>query len=216
MWASINDLFVILIWDFFGRTDAESEAPVFWSCDENRWPTGEVTDTGKDWGQKEKRASEDETAGLHHQRNEQEIGQTPGDGEGQGSLACCSPWSHTESDITGQLNDYKKRLPGGARGKESVCQCRRCKRCGFDPWVKKIPWRSEWQPTILQYSCLENSIDREAWQAIVHGIAESNMTERLSTHRVNVRATEIKMMMMLTAPLLLADVLVITFLFYSS
>ena len=33
------------------------------------------------------------------------------------------------------------------RGKESTCQCRRCKRCGFNPWVEKIPWRRKWQPT---------------------------------------------------------------------
>ena len=32
------------------------------------------------------------------------------------------------------------------RGKESTCQCRRCKRCGFNPWVEKIPWRRKWQP----------------------------------------------------------------------
>ena len=32
-------------------------------------------------------------------------------------------------------------------GKESTCQCRRCKRCGFNPWVRKIPWRRKWQPT---------------------------------------------------------------------
>ena len=32
-------------------------------------------------------------------------------------------------------------------GKESVCQCRRCRRHRFDPWVAKIPWRREWQPT---------------------------------------------------------------------
>ena len=38
-------------------------------------------------------------------------------------------------------------LPGGASGKEPTCQCRRCKRCGFDPWVRKIPWRRKWQPT---------------------------------------------------------------------
>ena len=38
-------------------------------------------------------------------------------------------------------------LPGGASGKESACQCRRCKRCGFDPWVGKISWRRKWQPT---------------------------------------------------------------------
>ena len=40
-------------------------------------------------------------------------------------------------------------LPGGASGKEPTCQCRRCKRCGFDPWVRKIPWRRKWQPTLL-------------------------------------------------------------------
>ena len=38
-------------------------------------------------------------------------------------------------------------FPCGASGKESACQCRRCKRSGFDPWVKKIPWRRPWQPT---------------------------------------------------------------------
>ena len=37
-------------------------------------------------------------------------------------------------------------FPGGASGKESVCQCRRRKRCRFDPWVGKIPWRRAWQP----------------------------------------------------------------------
>ena len=38
-------------------------------------------------------------------------------------------------------------FPGGTSGKESACQCRRCKRRGFDPWVGKIPWRRAWQPT---------------------------------------------------------------------
>ena len=38
-------------------------------------------------------------------------------------------------------------FPGGASGKEPDCQCRRLKRCGFDPWVGEIPWRREWQPT---------------------------------------------------------------------
>ena len=34
-------------------------------------------------------------------------------------------------------------------GKESACQCRRCKRCGFDPWFGKIPWRRKWHPTLV-------------------------------------------------------------------
>jgi len=38
-------------------------------------------------------------------------------------------------------------FPGGASGKEPPCQCRRCKRHGFYPWVRKIPWRRAWQPT---------------------------------------------------------------------
>ena len=123
-----------------------------WSCNALATWCKQLThwkdpDVGKDWGQKEKRVSEDKMAGWRPWCNWHEIGQTPGDGEGQGGLACCSPWSHTESDMTGQLNDHKKRLPGGARGKESVCQCRRCKRCGFDPWVKKIPWSKKWHPT---------------------------------------------------------------------
>ena len=44
-------------------------------------------------------------AGWHHRCNEYELGQTPGDGEGQGGLACCSPWGQKESDTTGQLNN---------------------------------------------------------------------------------------------------------------
>ena len=38
-------------------------------------------------------------------------------------------------------------FPGGTSGKELACQCRRQKRCKFDPWVRKIPWRRSWQPT---------------------------------------------------------------------
>ena len=40
-----------------------------------------------------------------------------------------------------------KGFPGGASDKEPACQCWRHKRCGFDPWVGKIPWRRKWQPT---------------------------------------------------------------------
>ena len=38
-------------------------------------------------------------------------------------------------------------FPGGTSGKEPACQYRRCKRCRFNPWVRKLPWRTEWQPT---------------------------------------------------------------------
>ena len=39
-------------------------------------------------------------------------------------------------------------LPGDASDKEPTCQCRRSKRCGFDPYIRKIPWRRAWQPTL--------------------------------------------------------------------
>ena len=44
----------------------------------------------------------------HHWPNEREFEQTPGDGEGQGGLACCNPWGHKESDMTEQLNNSTK------------------------------------------------------------------------------------------------------------
>ena len=54
-------------------------------------------------------------------------------------------------------------------------------RCGFNPWVKKILWRREWQPTL----CLENFMDKGAWQASVHGVANSKTglsNEHTHTH----------------------------------
>ena len=38
-------------------------------------------------------------------------------------------------------------FPGGVSGKEPTCQCRRCKKCRFNTWVGKVPWRRAWQPT---------------------------------------------------------------------
>ena len=91
-------------WILVGRTDAEAEVPVFWSSDMNSWLIGKVPDAKKDWGQK-KKASEDEMAGWLHQCNGHELGQTWGDGKGQGGLVYCSPWGLKESDTTGQLNN---------------------------------------------------------------------------------------------------------------
>ena len=60
-------------------------------------------------------------------------------------------------------------FPGGANGKESAYQCRRCKRHRLNPWVGKIPRGGNGNP--LQYFCLENPMDRGAWRATVHGVA---------------------------------------------
>ena len=63
-------------WIVIGMTEAEAEAPVFWPSDVNRRLIGKVPDAGKDWGQKEKRASEGEMAGQHHWCSGHELGQT--------------------------------------------------------------------------------------------------------------------------------------------
>ena len=63
-----------------------------------------VRRVGKDLRQEEKGATEDEMDGWYHQLNGHEFEQTPGDSERQGSLACCSPWGHKESDATDRLN----------------------------------------------------------------------------------------------------------------
>ena len=55
---------------------------------------GKDPDAGKDWRQEEKGTTEDEMVGRHHRFNAHEFEQTLGDVEGQGSLACCSPWGH--------------------------------------------------------------------------------------------------------------------------
>jgi len=74
-----------------------------------------VPDAGKDWRQKEKRASEDEMVGWHHQCNGHELEPTSGDGEGQGGLVCCIPWGRKELDMTGWLNNnltiFLNRIP---------------------------------------------------------------------------------------------------------
>ena len=58
-------------------------------------------------------------------------------------------------------------FPGGTGGKENTCQCRICKRGGFNPCVRKIHGVGNGNP--LQYSSLENSMDRGAWQATAQG-----------------------------------------------
>ena len=62
-------------------------------------------DAGKDWRQEEKGTTEDEMVGWYHWLKGLEFEQAPGDGEGQGRLACCSPWCCKESDTTECLNN---------------------------------------------------------------------------------------------------------------
>ena len=91
-------------WIFFGRIVAEAEASILWPPDVKSQLIRKDPDAGKDWRQKKKGAAEDEMVRQHQWLNGHEFEQTPGDSEGQGSLACCSPWGHKESDMA---DDWK-------------------------------------------------------------------------------------------------------------
>ena len=91
-------------WIFIGRTDAEAETPILWPPDGKNWLIGKDSDAGKDCGQEEKGTTEEEMVGWHHQLNGHEFEQALGVGDGQGGLACCSPWGRKESYMYEQLN----------------------------------------------------------------------------------------------------------------
>ena len=125
---------------------------------------------------------------------------TPGVGDGQGGLACCNSWGCKELDMTEQLNwtelrrkIWNRSLSTFFRGSlilltpwSSSLQNHETivllfKLLSLHPWIGKIPWRRAWQPT--PYFCLENPIDRGAWQALVHRVTKSQIwLKRLDRH----------------------------------
>ena len=103
----------------------------------------------------------------------------PGESHGQRRLVGYSPCGHRESDTTEGLWFW---FPGGASGKESACQYRRCTIFAINPWVGTIPWRRKWHPTpefLLEQFHGEGSLaGYSPW-----GHKVSDTTERLSVHR---------------------------------
>jgi len=96
-------------WVFIGRTDAEAETRIIWLPDTKKWCIGKDPDSGKDWGQEEKGTTENKMVGWHHQLDGHEFEQALGVVDGQGSLACCSPWGRKEFDMTKWLNWSQKK-----------------------------------------------------------------------------------------------------------
>jgi len=84
------------------------------------------SDAGRDWGQEEKGTTEDEMAGWHHRPNGREFEWTPGDGDGQGGLACCDSWGRKESahDWATELNWIDPERPPYGAFTSSVCYCK--------------------------------------------------------------------------------------------
>jgi len=132
-------------WMFTGRTDAEPETPILWPPDTKSWLIGKDSDGGKDRRQ-EKGMTEDETVGWHHRLNGHKFEQVLGFGDGQGGLACCSPWGRKEVDTNEWLNNnnnssnvynkWWKKNPWEA--KEVVC----CSIC--DKWRRFHRMKSTW------------------------------------------------------------------------
>ena len=92
---SLEGLMLKLKHQYFGHVDVES------------WLIRKDPDAGKDWGQEEKGMTEDEMVEWHHWLNGHELEQALGDGEGQGRLACYSPWSCKMPDVTEWLNNAR-------------------------------------------------------------------------------------------------------------
>ena len=90
--------------EYLFRTGAKAEATILWPPDVKNWLIIKDPDAGKDWRQEENGITEGEMAGWHHLLNGYKSEQVPGVCDGQGSLACCSPWGHKESDTTEQMN----------------------------------------------------------------------------------------------------------------
>ena len=91
-------------WVFTGRTDVEAETPIFEPPDVKNWLIWKDPGAGKDWGQEEKGTTEDEMVGWRHWLDGLEFEQALGVGDGQGGLACCSPWGCKQSNMTERLN----------------------------------------------------------------------------------------------------------------
>ena len=90
-------------WVFTGRTNIEAESLILCAPDAKSLLIGKDPDAGKDWGQEYKGTTEVEMVGWHYPLDGHGFVWTPGAGDGQGGLACCSPWGHKELDTT-ELN----------------------------------------------------------------------------------------------------------------
>ena len=97
-------------WILISRTDAEGKTPLLWPPAVKTWLIWKDSDAGKDWKREEKGMTEDEMVWWHHQLHGLEFEQALGVGDGQGSLACFSPWSRKELDTTKWLSEWVKLL----------------------------------------------------------------------------------------------------------
>ena len=104
-----------------------------------------------------------------------------------GSESSCEVSEPALKHLLSNLQCLSWGFPGSTSGKEPTCQCSRHKRCGFNPWVGKIPWKRAWQPTLVFLP--GESHRKGAWWATVHRVSGSDTTEQLSTQYLSVCIT---------------------------
>ena len=160
-------------WIFTGRKDAEAETPILWPPNVKNWLIGKDPDIWKDWRQEEKGMTE--MIGWHHRLDGDEFEQALGVGNGQGSLACCSPWGHKQSDTTEWLNWTETCFPSGIKYRRSrdrlhVRNQYLTNHLSF--WLQNVAWKdnqhsSKW-PGLLLFMRLDISPQfakyRISWQ----------------------------------------------------
>ena len=122
------------------RTDAE--APKLWPPDTKSQLTGKDSDAGKDWRQKEKEMAEDEMVKWYHRLTGHDFEQTLGDSEGQGSLMCCSPCRHRESDPIEWLNNSRERVKSREPWSAAVHGVSK-RWTGLSHWTTGFPWKQD-------------------------------------------------------------------------
>ena len=134
---------------FVGKTDVEAEAPILWPPHAKNWLIQKDPDAGKrGW----------ERMRWQHWLNGHEFEQALGDGEGQRSLAWCSPWSCKELDMIEWLNNFLLGFPGWVVVKNLPVNAGGTKDPGLIAESERFPGIGNGNP--FQYSCLENFIDR--------------------------------------------------------
>ena len=130
--------------DIVGASYCLLEAPILWPPDAKNGLIGKDPDARKDWRQEEKGMREDEMVGWHHQLHGHEFEQAPGVGDGQGSMACCSPWGRPKSwtwlsDWTELNNNRNLIIMKNTWSMYNQDQC---------PWFFSITTeRRQWHPT---------------------------------------------------------------------
>ena len=162
-------------WIFTGRTDAEAETPILWPPDAKNWFIGIDPVAGKDWRREVKGTPEDEIVGWHHQLDGHEFDQASGVGDGQESLACCSPWGHKELDTTWATELTEHSSP------QSFCHQGPVFWKTIFPWIEgvraRVWFQDDWRALHLlctlfhYYTVIHNEI---ITQLIIMQISESS------------------------------------------